>query len=100
MVGSLFELEPNNTISTPQSIDGGPEVNLTKQFIDHIFPDPGTYTVNVTVVDDYGLSNSTDITVYVSRTPDEGGGLIGTPQPFIAILAAVLVISWVRKRRN
>ncbi|MCK4614659.1 MAG: PKD domain-containing protein, partial [Thermoplasmata archaeon] len=38
-----------------------------KQFLDHTFEEPGTYELNITVVDDYGLTNSTTLTVHVSE---------------------------------
>ena len=66
----------------------GTVLNLSVTYLDHVFRAPGIYHLNITVVDDYGLTNTTTISVYVTQKPDDPG-FISLPQVFPAILAAV-----------
>ena len=50
--------------------DGSKE-EARKQYLDHTFTKPGTYVLNITVVDDMGLSNSVEFTVMVEEGDEE-----------------------------
>ena len=75
----------------------GKRKETNRQYLDHIFNEPGTYVLNVTVVDDMGLTNSTTFTVEITGDASSDNFI---PIPLLAAVPAMVAamrIVWCRR---
>ncbi len=74
--------------------------NSTQQNPSHTYTHAGTYYVNLTVMDNYGATNMTQITINVEGSGG-GGGSGGTPGFELAFLiAAIAIVLFKRLRKD